>query len=85
MIKQCKHHIYLTITFSSKKQAQIISASLKPEIQKDIPNVRINLKNKNTEIILSFSALHTNVLRAAINSYIRWIETAYAVNNIKLN
>jgi tRNA threonylcarbamoyladenosine modification (KEOPS) complex Pcc1 subunit len=85
MKKKLTRHITLSITFSSKKHAQIISQSLIPEIQKETPNVNIELKQKNAEIILSFSALHTNVLRAAVNSYIRWIETAYAVDNINLN
>jgi tRNA threonylcarbamoyladenosine modification (KEOPS) complex Pcc1 subunit len=85
MNKKLNRHINLSITFSSKEQAQIISKSLEPEIQKDIPNVKIDLKQKNAEIVLSFSALYTNVLRAAINSYIRWIETAYKVNSINLN
>ncbi|OYT29349.1 hypothetical protein B6U98_02675 [Thermoplasmatales archaeon ex4572_165] len=74
--------IVLTISFDSEKQSCIIAGSLKPEMQKDIPHVKIVLKQNKEKIILEFSAMQTNVLRAAINSYVRWIETAYSINCI---
>ena len=73
--------IEMVFKLDSEEQASIIDRSLQPEMKKDIPNTTINLiRDKNT-LTLSISAKNTSALRAASNSYIRWIHTALNVTN----
>lgn len=77
--------INITIFCESEEEARIISGSLEPEIQKDIPETKISLEQKNNEIKISIQAIQTNILRAACNSYMRWIETALSISDIDLD
>ncbi|MFO8078226.1 MAG: KEOPS complex subunit Pcc1 [Thermoplasmatota archaeon] len=71
----------LSLEFDSPQKAQIIAGSLLPELQKNIPHTTINMNIEENMIILSIQAEQTNTLRAACNSYIRWIQTAVSVQN----
>ena len=64
----------------SERQAQVIAHSLSPELQHDQEEIQITLAQKKQDIVFEFSAAHTNILRASMNSYLRWIETAYKVS-----
>ena len=81
-MERSKKKIILTLNFQSSELADHIAQSLKPEIQKDIAQICINLTQKEESLILEFTSHQTNLLRAAINSYIRWIETAFSVHSI---
>ena len=65
--------------FDSSEEARIIADSLKPEIKNKIPktNVKIDLSGKTFSIDLE--AKDVSSLRAASNSYLRWINTALNV------
>ena len=65
--------------FDSSEEARIIADSLKPEIKNKIPktNVKIGLSGKTFSIDLE--AKDVSSLRAASNSYLRWINTALNV------
>ena len=66
-------------TFDSEKEAMIIAESLQPEIKHKIPktNVDVSLSGKNFS--LEIRAKDLSSLRAACNSYLRWINTALNV------
>lgn len=81
-MKTYQKMITISLICSSINEANIIAGSLEPEMSKDIPQTKIELKKKNNEITLSISTDQTNILRAACNSYIRWIETASSVGSI---
>jgi len=81
-MKKYQKSVTISLECKSKKEVDIISGSLEPEMKKDIPQTQIEMKKTNNKIILKISADQTNILRAAINSYIRWIETAYKVGEI---
>jgi tRNA threonylcarbamoyladenosine modification (KEOPS) complex Pcc1 subunit len=68
--------------FDSEKEARVIAKSLEPEIKNKIPktNARVNLSKNIFE--LEISANDISSLRAACNSYLRWINTALNVNKI---
>ncbi len=72
-----------TIKFNSEEQANIILKSLTPEINKDIPKTKIEFKQKKEQIILSITSSQISTLRAACNSYLRWIYTAISVSEIQ--
>jgi tRNA threonylcarbamoyladenosine modification (KEOPS) complex Pcc1 subunit len=65
--------------FDSEDEASIIADALNPEIKQKIPktNVKVNLSGKTFSIHLE--AKDISSLRAACNSYLRWINTALNV------
>ena len=77
------HKIVLSIAFDSVEQAKIVYASLLPELSKKIPQTNCTLNQEEHQLILSLTAHTTPVLRAALNSYGRWIQTAMNVQQIK--
>ena len=71
----------ITITFicDSEQKARIICKSLQPEINKEFQQTTMHLTQNKEKLTLTISAQQTNMLRAAFNSYMRWIETASSV------
>ncbi len=74
--------ITISLTFDSHTQAEVISSALKPEIKDNIPHTKVTISTQNNILTLSISAEQTNTLRAACNSYLRWIQTALSINDI---
>jgi tRNA threonylcarbamoyladenosine modification (KEOPS) complex Pcc1 subunit len=77
------HNAVITIDFDSEKEATVVYGSLLPELSKKIPQTEVDVTRAEKQIILSITAQSTPVLRAAINSYSRWIQTAFNVQKIK--
>jgi tRNA threonylcarbamoyladenosine modification (KEOPS) complex Pcc1 subunit len=69
----------IIIKMNSKDNAKIVSLSISPEIKKKIPNSKINLYFDDDKIFLNIVSKNVSSLRAACNSYLRWINTAYNV------
>ena len=65
----------------SKEDADIIIRSLKPELKKRISNTKIDIKISEKKILLNIEAENISSIRAACNSYLRWIKTALDVKN----
>lgn len=65
--------------FDSSDEARIVASSLDPEIKHKIPktNVKVSLEGKTFS--LEIEAKDISSLRAACNSYLRWINTALNV------
>jgi len=74
--------ILLTFSFDSKNQASHIVQCLQPEIIKDQSQLNIQLSQIDEVIKLTISSQQTSMIRAAVNSYLRWIETAYSVHRL---
>jgi len=68
--------------FDSEKEAKIIYETLKPEIKNNIPKTKINSYIEKNRIFLEINAEDVSSLRAACNSYLRWIDTALKVEKI---
>lgn len=68
--------------FPSNKDACIVTQSLSPEIQHKIPksNVMFSIDKKILEVTIKSEDLSS--LRAACNSYLRWIQTALSVKKL---
>ncbi len=68
--------------FSSPEDASVIAESLSPEIQHKIPksSVLITIENKTLQMTIKSGDMSS--LRAACNSYLRWIQTALSVKNL---
>ncbi|MBS3777862.1 MAG: hypothetical protein KGY50_01060 [Candidatus Thermoplasmatota archaeon] len=76
------HTADLNLQFESSEIARIIHASLQPELSKKIPQTKITVTLSENILRISIKAKTTPVLRAAINSYSRWIQTALNVQEI---
>jgi len=65
--------------FDSIKEAKVIAESLQPEIKHKIPKTNVDVSSSEKTFSLSIEAKDVSSLRAACNSYLRWINTALNV------
>ena len=65
--------------FDSEKEAKIVAESLNPEIKHKIPKTEIEVSLSGKTFFLEIEATDVSSLRAACNSYLRWINTAINV------
>ena len=65
--------------FDSEKELKIVAGSLSPEIKNKIPKTNVKIKIDKTTYYLEIKSDEISSLRAAINSYLRWINTAISV------
>ena len=56
--------------------SQVIQGSLSPELGEKIPRTRIHVERREDEVTVTIEADDHNALRAALNSYIRWMNVA---------
>ena len=68
-----------TINFDSEEDARVITKSIEPEILKKIPKTKVNVKSDKNIYKIIIEAQDISSLRAACNSYLRWINTALNV------
>jgi len=65
--------------FDSNKEARVVSRSLDPEVKHKIPKTKVDINLKGEKIFLTITADDISSLRAACNSYLRWIYVALDV------
>jgi len=65
--------------FDTADEARIIAESLDPEIKHRIPKTRVEVSLSDKTFTLEILADDISSLRAACNSYLRWIATAQNV------
>ena len=68
--------------FETSEEANIVSKTIYPEIKNRIPKTNVKIRAEKKTIFLEIVAADTSSLRAAINSYLRWINTAINVKRI---
>jgi tRNA threonylcarbamoyladenosine modification (KEOPS) complex Pcc1 subunit len=68
--------------FLSSKDASVIARSLSPEIQHKIPKSTVMFTIDNKTLQMTIESSDMSSLRAACNSYLRWIQTALSVRNL---
>lgn len=56
--------------------------ALHPEVGREIPRTRVNLVPGEGEIVLNIEATDLGALRAALNSYLRWIRISEEIGNM---
>jgi len=76
------HRGVFSFTFSSQDEVQIVHASLAPEMKQKIPKTKITVKQEKNCLVLEIIAPDASSLRAASNSYLRWIQTAHMVHDL---
>ncbi len=71
--------IRFVFDFDSTEDARVVSESLTPEIKNKIPNTNVDISTLEKTFYLGIKAKNVSSLRAACNSYLRWINTALNV------
>ena len=65
--------------FDTPDEARVVAKSLDPEIKHKIPKTNVKVSLDGKEFSLEIQAGDVSSLRAACNSYLRWINTALDV------
>ena len=65
--------------FDSEEEARVVAESLIPEIKHKIPKTKVEVSLSKKRFTLEVEAKDVSSLRAACNSYLRWIKTALDV------
>jgi tRNA threonylcarbamoyladenosine modification (KEOPS) complex Pcc1 subunit len=65
--------------FDTEEEARIVASSLDPEIKNKIPKTKVDVSLSNKTFKLKIESNDLSSLRAACNSYLRWINTALNV------
>jgi KEOPS complex subunit Pcc1 len=68
--------------FDTADEANIVTRSLDPEIKQKIPKTNVKIKPSEKTVFLEIESDDISALRAAVNSYLRWINTAINVKKI---
>jgi len=68
-----------TFYFDSEEELRVIVKSLFPEIKNKIPKTNIEVTYSGKTLDLKIETSDISSLRAACNSYLRWINTALNV------
>ncbi len=56
--------------------AKIVSGALSPELTERIPKTKVMVESDDRHVLVKIEADDHNALRAALNSYIRWMSVA---------
>lgn len=68
------------LEFASKRQLEIVLDALKPEVKKPTSlRSKESLKKEESFLVLRVEAEDTVALRAALNAYLRWINSVASV------
>ncbi len=71
--------VCFVLDFENYDEARVVYDSLNPEIKHKIPKTKIKVKLEETILNIDIEAKDISSLRAACNSYLRWINTALNV------
>jgi len=73
----------IRLKFPTNKHRNVIAGSLEPELENPVtPRSSANMKRKGRFLILEVEARDTVALRAALNAYLRWINSIINVLEI---
>lgn len=70
------------LSFDSSEEAEIVAETLSPEVKHKIPKANVELSLSNNALSLKIESDDVSTLRAACNSYLRWVNTAIKVNQL---
>jgi tRNA threonylcarbamoyladenosine modification (KEOPS) complex Pcc1 subunit len=69
-----KAQAIIRLNFSSEKKLKVVLEALKPETKtSSTRRSKVQMKGEGNSLTLNFKARDTSALRAAVNSYLRWI------------
>ncbi len=68
--------------FDSSEEAKLVAESLSPEVKHKIPKANVEIFLSKNALSLKIESEDVSTLRAACNSYLRWVNTAINVNQL---
>lgn len=68
--------------FDSSEEAKVVAESLSPEVKHKIPKANVEISLFKNALSLEIESDDVSTLRAACNSYLRWVNTAIKVNQL---
>ena len=71
--------VFFILDFENFNDAKVVYNSLNPEIKHKLPKTSITVEQEDTILKINIEATDISSLRAACNSYLRWINTALNV------
>jgi tRNA threonylcarbamoyladenosine modification (KEOPS) complex Pcc1 subunit len=77
LVTSKKASAVIEFTFEGNREAEVVLRSLRPE--RDLPKsarCRVSLRRRKSVLCLRVEAEDTAALRAALNSFLRWITVA---------
>jgi len=77
-----KKIISFQFNFDLSSDAEVIAKSLTPELKQKILHTNVEVSVSDKTLLLEIVSNDTSSLRAACNSYLRWINTAISVHNL---
>jgi tRNA threonylcarbamoyladenosine modification (KEOPS) complex Pcc1 subunit len=69
-------------TCDSDAEASVLLQSIQPEVMQKIPKVSSTITQSANTVFLDIKSDDLSSLRAACNSYLRWINTALSVKSL---
>lgn len=70
----------IRLTMRSERQLEAMVDALTPEVERQVgTRSKVTLSSEKTTLVLSVEAEDTSALRAALNSYLRWANSALNV------
>jgi tRNA threonylcarbamoyladenosine modification (KEOPS) complex Pcc1 subunit len=68
--------------FPSSKDATVVVESLSPEMRHRLPKSEVTFTVNKNILEMTIESDQVSTLRAACNSYLRWIQTALSVKEL---
>lgn len=76
-------HAKCKISFPNERESEIVFRALEPEVKKPATmRSRASLEKNGALLVLKVEARDTVALRAALNAYLRWINSMLGVLNV---
>jgi len=72
----------IVLELESAGQADAMEAALRPELGRDVPGSIATLVRRAATVELALDAEDGGALRAALNSYLRWVDLALAMHDL---
>lgn len=63
-------------------RSEFLARTLKPETVREIPRTKVEVDAEGDRLLINVAAEDVNALRAALNSYIRWLKLALDTEEI---
>jgi len=60
-------------------RADVIESTIRPETRGEFAKTRISISRQNDKVKIAIESSDVNGLRAAINSYLRWMDMAVKI------
>jgi tRNA threonylcarbamoyladenosine modification (KEOPS) complex Pcc1 subunit len=66
------HKVEISVELDAVNR-RIVLGSLQPELGSSVPKTQVNISETNEGLVISIEGETTSAIRAALNSYLRWL------------